>query len=156
MLREIPVGLEELLGDQAARVIVFASVIDKYFSTGGHLRIFDGIGRKNWEEWVSICDGLVSLVKNSVEPMLAEIWGTATGSDFSETRERWSQFCTKGKEKEDVEIASIQIVKCGQKAYSSRCRISGCFSLDIWIHREIVRSQSRARLKVHWKVQAHS
>ena len=34
MLREVPAALEELLQDQKVRVIVFASAIEKYFSTG--------------------------------------------------------------------------------------------------------------------------
>jgi enoyl-CoA hydratase/carnithine racemase len=34
MLREVPAALEEMLQDQKVRVIVFASAIEKYFSTG--------------------------------------------------------------------------------------------------------------------------
>ena len=79
MLREVPAALEELLQDQKARVIVFASAIEKYFSTGADLRVFNGIDKKEMEEWVSICHGLVFLMRRSHKPLLAEIQGVATG-----------------------------------------------------------------------------
>ncbi len=79
MLREVPAALEELLKDQNVRVIVFASAIEKYFSTGADLRVFDGIGRKGIEEWVSICHDLVLLMRQSQKPLLAAIRGVATG-----------------------------------------------------------------------------
>ena len=34
MLREVPAALEEMLQDQKVGVVVFASAIEKYFSTG--------------------------------------------------------------------------------------------------------------------------
>lgn len=79
MLREVPVALEELLQDQKVRVIVFASAIEKYFSTGADLQLFNEIGKKGMEEWVSICHGLVSLMRKSHKPLLAEIRGVAIG-----------------------------------------------------------------------------
>ena len=36
MLREVPAALEKSLQNQDVRVIVFASAIEKYFSTGEH------------------------------------------------------------------------------------------------------------------------
>jgi enoyl-CoA hydratase/carnithine racemase len=79
MLREVPAALEESLQNQDVRVIVFASAIEKYFSTGADLRVFDGIGKKGMEEWVSICHGLVSSMRMSNKPLLAAIRGVATG-----------------------------------------------------------------------------
>ena len=49
MLREMPAALKQLLQDQKVRVVVFASAIEKYFSTGADLQIFDGIGKKGME-----------------------------------------------------------------------------------------------------------
>ena len=46
MLREGPAALESFLKNPKIRIIVFASAIDKYFSTGADLRVFDGIGTK--------------------------------------------------------------------------------------------------------------
>jgi enoyl-CoA hydratase/carnithine racemase len=37
-LREVPTALESLLNDQQVRVIVFASALEKYFSTGADLK----------------------------------------------------------------------------------------------------------------------
>jgi enoyl-CoA hydratase len=85
MLREVPAALEELLQDQKVRVIVFASAIEKYFSTGADLRIFDGIGKEDMGKWVSICHGLVSLMRKSQKPLLAEIRGVATGGGLEMT-----------------------------------------------------------------------
>ena len=79
MLREVPAALDELLKDQRVRVIVFASAIEKYFSTGADLRVFDGIDQKDIEEWVSICHDLVFLMRQSQKPLLAAIRGVATG-----------------------------------------------------------------------------
>ncbi|UCH21311.1 MAG: hypothetical protein JSU83_22900 [Deltaproteobacteria bacterium] len=57
MLHEVPAALEAMLNERQVRVIVFASTIEKYFSTGVDLRVFDGFGAKEMAEWVSICHG---------------------------------------------------------------------------------------------------
>jgi enoyl-CoA hydratase len=85
MLREVPAALEEMLQNQDVRVIVFASAIEKYFSTGADLRVFEGIGKNGMEEWVSICHGLVSLMRKSPKPLLASIRGVATGGGLEMT-----------------------------------------------------------------------
>jgi len=79
MLREVPAALEALLKDSEVRVIVFASAIEKYFSTGADLRVFDGIGAKGMGEWVSICHDLVTKMRRANKPLLAAIHGIATG-----------------------------------------------------------------------------
>jgi enoyl-CoA hydratase len=77
MLHEVPIALEALLKDQKVGVIVFASAIEKYFSTGAEIRIFDGISIKGIKEWVSICHGLVSQMRQARKPLLAAIRGIA-------------------------------------------------------------------------------
>jgi len=79
MLREVPAALDDLLKDSQVRVIVFASAIEKYFNTGADIRVFDGIDAKGISEWVTICHGLVSLMRQSRKPLLAAIRGIATG-----------------------------------------------------------------------------
>jgi enoyl-CoA hydratase/carnithine racemase len=74
-----------MLQNQVIRVIVFASAIEKYFSTGADLKVFDGIGKNGMEEWVSICHGLVSLMRSSPKPLLALIQGVATGGGLEMT-----------------------------------------------------------------------
>jgi enoyl-CoA hydratase len=79
MLREVPAALESFLKNPQVRIIVFGSAIEKYFSTGADLRVFDGIGTKGMGEWVTLCDGLVSKMRSANKPLLAAIHGIATG-----------------------------------------------------------------------------
>jgi enoyl-CoA hydratase len=79
MLREVPAALDDLLNDPRARVVIFASANDKYFSTGADLKVFDGIGTEGMAEWVSVCHGLVSKMRHSTKPLLAAINGVAAG-----------------------------------------------------------------------------
>jgi enoyl-CoA hydratase len=79
MLREVPAALDELLNDPKVRVVVFASANKKYFSTGADLKVFDGIGTEGMAEWVSVCHGLVSKMRQSPKPLLAAIHGIAAG-----------------------------------------------------------------------------
>ncbi len=79
MLREVPAALQALLDDPQVRVVVFASAIEKYFSVGADLKMFDGIGSTGMAEWVSICHGLVKKMRGSRKPLLAAINGIAAG-----------------------------------------------------------------------------
>jgi len=79
MLREVPAALQALLDEPQARVVIFASAIEKYFSVGADLSVFDGIGKQGMAEWVSICHGLVNSMRRSRKPLLAAIHGTAAG-----------------------------------------------------------------------------
>lgn len=79
MLREVPTALQALLDDPQVRVVVYASAIEKYFSVGADLKMFDGIGTTGMAEWVSICHGLVNKMRGSRKPLLAAINGTAAG-----------------------------------------------------------------------------
>jgi enoyl-CoA hydratase len=79
MLREVPAALQALLKDQDVRVIVFASALEKYFTSGADIRVFDGIGTKGMEEWVSICHSLVLQMRQANIPLLAAIHGVAAG-----------------------------------------------------------------------------
>jgi len=79
MLREVPAALQALLDEPKVRVVVFASAIDKYFSVGADLKVFDGIGSKGMAEWVSVCHGLVNKMRSSRKPLLAAINGAAAG-----------------------------------------------------------------------------
>jgi enoyl-CoA hydratase len=79
MLREVPTALQVLLDDPQVRVIVFASALEKYFSVGADLRVFDGIAEQGMAEWISICHGLVAKMRKANKPLLAAIHGTAAG-----------------------------------------------------------------------------
>ena len=79
MLREIPRALQALLDDAGVRVIVFASAVDRYFSTGADLRVLQAMDQAAVREWVTRCHDLVRLLRRSPKPLLAAIHGTAVG-----------------------------------------------------------------------------
>jgi len=79
MLGEIPVALEALLQDPDVRVIVIASALPKYFSTGADLRVLSALGPEEMRSWVGICHGLVRQIRQARKPLLAAIHGTAVG-----------------------------------------------------------------------------
>ena len=77
MLHEVPAALETLLKDPKVRVIVFASAIEKYFSTGAEIRVFDRISMKGMEKWISTCHTFVSQMRQARKPLLAAVRGIA-------------------------------------------------------------------------------
>jgi len=79
MLREIPTALDTLLADSDVRVIVFASALEKYFSTGADLRVFEAMKQEEMREWVQTCHALVRQIRQARKPLLSAIHGTAVG-----------------------------------------------------------------------------
>lgn len=79
MLREIPKALDACLADRAARVIVFASALEKYFSTGADLAVLDAMTQDDMREWVEIAHSIVRKMREAGKPLLAAINGTAVG-----------------------------------------------------------------------------
>ena len=80
MLREVPAALDSLLQDPGVRVIVFASALEKYFSTGADLRVLQAMTPENMREWVETCHALVRRLRRAEKPLLAAIHGTAVGA----------------------------------------------------------------------------
>ncbi len=85
MLSEIPAALEAFLHDSDVRVIVFASALEKYFSTGADLRVFQGMGQEDMRKWVETCHALVRQMRQAQKPLLASIAGTAVGGGLEIT-----------------------------------------------------------------------
>jgi enoyl-CoA hydratase/carnithine racemase len=79
MLREIAVALEALFQDPGVRVVVIASALEKFFSTGADLRVLQAMGPKEMREWVEICHALVRQIRQASKPLLGAIHGTAVG-----------------------------------------------------------------------------
>ncbi|NIO07120.1 MAG: hypothetical protein GTO40_03660 [Deltaproteobacteria bacterium] len=79
MLREVLAGFDELLHNPDVRVIVFASALRKYFSTGADIRVFQAMGQQDMREWVQTCHILVRQMRQANKPLLAAIHGTAVG-----------------------------------------------------------------------------
>src|SRR5712692_6772285 len=76
MLGEIP---DALLQDDGVRVIVFASALEKYFSTGADLKVLQAMGREDMLKWVQTCHSIVRQLRGAQKPLLAAIHGTAVG-----------------------------------------------------------------------------
>jgi enoyl-CoA hydratase len=79
MLGEIPAALDAFLNDSGVRVIVFASALEKYFSTGADLRVLQAMGREGMRKWVETCHSIVRQMRQAQKPLLAAIHGTAVG-----------------------------------------------------------------------------
>ncbi|HUM02525.1 MAG TPA: enoyl-CoA hydratase/isomerase family protein [Thermoanaerobaculia bacterium] len=79
MLGEIPVALTGLLEDPGVRVVVIASALEKYFSTGADLRVLSAMGPEEMKKWVDICHALVRQIREAHKPLLGAIHGTAVG-----------------------------------------------------------------------------
>jgi len=79
MLYEVPRALTQLLNDPNTRVIVFASALEKYFSTGADLKVFQAMGPGDLRRWVETCHSLVLQMRAAGKPLLASINGTAVG-----------------------------------------------------------------------------
>ncbi len=79
MLREIPAALEDFLRDPAIRVVVIASALPGFFSTGADLRVLSAMGPAEMRDWVGICHALVRQIRQAEKPLLAAIHGTAVG-----------------------------------------------------------------------------
>jgi enoyl-CoA hydratase/carnithine racemase len=79
MLAEIPAALEAFLRDADIRVVVFASALEKYFSTGADLRVLKAMGAEDMRRWVETCHSIVRQMRGAQKPLLAAIHGTAVG-----------------------------------------------------------------------------
>jgi enoyl-CoA hydratase/carnithine racemase len=79
MLGEIPSALNAFLQDDGVRVIVFASALEKYFSTGADLKVLQAMGQEDMRRWVQTCHSIVRQLRRAQKPLLAAIHGTAVG-----------------------------------------------------------------------------
>jgi enoyl-CoA hydratase/carnithine racemase len=79
MLREVPVALGELVNTPDVRVIVIASAVDRYFSIGADLAVFQSMTQADVASWVRTCHSLVHQMRAAEKPLLAAIHGTAVG-----------------------------------------------------------------------------
>jgi len=85
MLHEMRAALDALIADEATRVVVIASALEKHFSAGAELQLFDGIGRDGMRDWAEYCHGIVRVLRGSPKPFLAAIHGLAVGGGLEMT-----------------------------------------------------------------------
>jgi enoyl-CoA hydratase/carnithine racemase len=79
LLGEIPAALDAFLDDPSVRVVVFASSLEKYFSTGADLRVLQAMGPEDMRKWVESCHSIVRKMREARKPLLGAIHGTAVG-----------------------------------------------------------------------------
>lgn len=85
MVSETIAALEHLERDRSVRVVVLASALERYFSAGAELQLFDGIGTDGMADWVSLVHGVVSAMRASTKPLLAAVHGVAVGGGLEMT-----------------------------------------------------------------------
>ena len=85
LLEELPAAIKSCTVNPNVRVIVIASGIQKYFSVGADLSLFDGIDQNGMRRWMQHCHRLVHEMRQSSKPMLAAIEGVAVGAGFEVT-----------------------------------------------------------------------
>jgi enoyl-CoA hydratase/carnithine racemase len=80
MLREIPAALQAFLDDRDVRVVVIASALEKFFSTGADLKVLQAMKPEDMRKWVETCHGIVRKVRQAQKPLIGAIHGTAVGA----------------------------------------------------------------------------
>jgi enoyl-CoA hydratase len=85
MLHEMRAALDALIADEATRVVVIASALERHFSAGAELQLFEGIGREGMRDWAEYCHGIVRVLRGSPKPFLAAIHGLAVGGGLEMT-----------------------------------------------------------------------
>ncbi len=79
MLDELEPAFTELHEDPSIRVIVIASAMERYFSSGADLAAFKGIEGARMGDWVATSHSLARCLRGSAKPVLAAINGIAVG-----------------------------------------------------------------------------
>lgn len=85
MVSETRSAIEAALSNDEAKVLVFGSANNRYFSAGADLRVFSGMKSEAMRRWVSECHEIARQLRNSAKPLLAAINGTAVGGGLEMT-----------------------------------------------------------------------
>jgi enoyl-CoA hydratase/carnithine racemase len=113
MVDELVPAFDLLHGDPEVRVIVVASALDRYFSSGADLNVFATITPERMYEWVTRCHVFVRRLRQSDKPLLAAIHGTAVGGGLEMTLHCDQRIAARGARLGQPEIAIGMIPPVG-------------------------------------------
>ncbi len=113
MVDELIPAFDQLHGDPDVRVIVLASAVPGYFSSGADLNVFATITSARMYEWVTRCHAFVRRLRQSDKPLLAAIQGTAVGGGLEMTLHCDLRFAGSGARLGQPEIAIGMIPPVG-------------------------------------------
>jgi enoyl-CoA hydratase len=85
MVDEVHQGLRQYLADREVRVIVLGSALERFFSAGADITVFQGIGETGMRDWVNTAHEVARTLRQSHKPLLAAINGTAVGGGLEMT-----------------------------------------------------------------------
>lgn len=85
MVDETFAAMKQALADPAARVLVIASAVDKYFSAGADLSAFAALNASQMREWIELMHEIARALRDARKPLLAAIHGTAVGGGLEMT-----------------------------------------------------------------------
>jgi len=85
MLDELEPAFATLHDDPDVRVIVIASALERYFSSGADISTFKGVTAKRMADWVTTSHRLAQAMRGSEKPVLAAINGIAVGGGLEMT-----------------------------------------------------------------------
>jgi len=85
MVDETHDAMAELIASPETSVVVVASAVEKYFSSGADLDAFANSDLPAMKSWMEKCHQIVALLRNSPKPLLAAIRGVAVGGGMEIT-----------------------------------------------------------------------
>ncbi len=85
MLYELAPAFEALLEAAEVKVIVIASALDDYFSTGADISAFKDVAAERMQDWVRETQKVAQVLRSSSKPVLAAINGVAVGGGLEMT-----------------------------------------------------------------------
>ena len=85
MVHEIHAALRQYQADGEVRVIVLGSALERYFSAGADIAIFNEMSTAQMVDWADMAHDLVRTLRGSEKPLLAAIHGIAVGGGLEMT-----------------------------------------------------------------------